>query len=387
MTKAADLANLIGNVDLSSTTNSFKTLSNLNDGGGLTNRNVLINGAMNVAQRATSASGLGGSGTYDGVNTCDRWATYFNTSGALTQSQDSSAPSGFANSLKFDCTTADTSIATNEYVFLAQRIEGQNLQSFAKGTSDAKPFAVSFYVKGNASATYVCELQDIDNTRQISKTFTVGTDWSRVELSFPADTTGAFDDDTARSFDFRIWLHAGSIYTSGTINSSAWAADDNANRLGSGITSFLDSTDRTFFLTGVQLEIGQNFTEFEHEPFERTLEKCERYFTRINAKGSVASYNCFPFSGFCRSSTLAQFPIHWNQPMRSVPTMSYAGASTFGVLDSSGSTNAVSNISTSRTTEIASVADWTSSGLSAGNGTRLVANNTADAFIDADAEL
>ena len=143
----------------------------------------------------------------------------------------------------------------------------------------------------------------------------------------------------------------------------------------------------TWLMTQCQLEIGQNATEFEHEPFERTLKKCERYFTRINAKGSVNSYNCFPFSGFCRSSTLAQFPIHWNQPMRSVPTMSYAGASTFGVLDSSGSTNAVSNISTSRTTEIASAADWTSSGLSAGNGTRLVANNTADAFIDADAEL
>jgi len=268
MTKAADLANLIGNINAG--------------GGGSANRNLIINGAMNVAQRATSATGLGGSGAYDGFNTCDRWGTYFNTSGALTMSQDSSAPDGFGKSLKFACTTADTSIASNEYIFLTQRIEGQNLQGFAKGTSDAKPFAVSFYVKGNASATYVCELWDNDNSRQISKTFTVGTDWSRVELSFPADTTGAFDNDNARSFDFRIWLHAGSQYTSGTISSDAWISNSN-NRVGSGTTSFLDSTSRTFFLTGVQVEVGQNPTEFEHEPVERTLLKCQRYYVKYSS--------------------------------------------------------------------------------------------------------
>ena len=381
MTKAADLANLIGNVDLSSTTNSFKTLSNLNDGGGLTNRNVLINGAMNVAQRATSASGLGGSGTYDGVNTCDRWATYFNTSGALTQSQDSSAPSGFANSLKFDCTTADTSIATNEYVFLAQRIEGQNLQSFAKGTSDAKPFAVSFYVKGNASATYVCELQDIDNTRQISKTFTVGTDWSRVELSFPADTTGAFDDDTARSFDFRIWLHAGSIYTSGTINSSAWAADDNANRLGSGTTSFLDSTDRTFFITGVQLEVGQNPTTFEHEPFEKTLLKCKRYFFAKNTSYEPIGAGVWYGAG----QILGDYTFEVE--MRAAPTMSVKSAD-FGVAYEGGASNTTNDTSafdniTARGARL-NIAGWASNG-TLGHGAYVQLNDSE--YVYADAEL
>ncbi len=369
MSKAAELANLIGNI---------------NAGGGGVNRNVIINGAMNVAQRGTSSTGIGGS---SGFFTCDRWnIDVANTAGRLTMTQDSSAPEGFANSIKLACTTADTSIASDEQLKLQQKIEGQNLQAFAKGTSSAKPFAVSFYVKGNASATYVCELFDEDNTRQCSKTFNVTTDWTRVELTFPADTTGALDDDNASSLTFRIYLHAGSNFTSGTLNSSGFASSTNANRA-AGISSFFDSTSRTFFITGVQLEVGQNATTFEHEKFSQTLYKCERYFTRINAKGSVNSFNCFPFSGFCRSSTLAQFPIHWNQPMRSVPTMSYAGASTFGVLDSSGSTETVSAINTSRTTEIASAADWTASGLSAGNGTRLVANNTADAFIDADAEL
>ena len=143
MSKAAELANLIGNI---------------NAGGGGVNRNVIINGAMNVAQRATSSTGIGAS---SGYFTCDRWKLDINnTAGRLTMTQDSSAPSGFHNSTKLACTTADTSIAADEYFIFQQRIEGQNLQSFAKGTSDAKPFALSFYVKGNASATYTAELFD-----------------------------------------------------------------------------------------------------------------------------------------------------------------------------------------------------------------------------------
>ena len=140
MSKAADLANLIGNINM---------------GGGGVNRNVVSNGAMNVAVRGTSATG---GGATDGYFGCDRWNldSGASTDGRLTMTQDSSAPSGFANRLKLDCTTADTSIASGEILKIEQRIEGQNLQAFAKGTSDAKPFAVSFYVKGNSSATYVC---------------------------------------------------------------------------------------------------------------------------------------------------------------------------------------------------------------------------------------
>jgi hypothetical protein len=263
MSKAADLANLIGNI---------------NAGGGGVNRNVIINGAMNVAQRGTSSTGIGAS---SGYFVCDRWRFSKGgdaSAGRFTMTQDSSAPEGFANSMKLACTTTDTSIAADEFLFIGQRIEGQNMQTFAKGTSSAKPFAVSFYVKGNASATYVCELADQDNGRQISKTFNVTTDWTRVELNFPADTTGALDDDNAKSFELFFILHAGSNYTSGTINSSSWASSTDANRVGSGTTSFFDSTDRTFFITGVQLEVGQNPTTFEHEPFERTLEKCQRYY-------------------------------------------------------------------------------------------------------------
>ncbi len=302
MSKAAELANLIGNI---------------NAGGGGVNRNVIINGAMNVAQRGTSSTGLGSS---DGYFTVDRFKLLFggSTAGRLTMTQDSSAPSGFANSMKLDCTTADTSIAAGEYLVISHRIEGQNLQAFAKGTSDAKPFAVSFYVKGNASATYVVELFDDDNSRHVNKSFTVGTDWSRVELSFPADTTGAFDDDNAQSLNMQIWLHAGSTWNSGSLQTT-WGSTSNTTRA-VGASSFFDSTDRTFFITGVQLEVGQNPTSFEHEPFERTLAKCQRYFESVSYTiGAVAGDS---------GTRGTRFPFRFCVDKRATPTATITSTST-----------------------------------------------------------
>ena len=279
MSKAAELANLIGNI---------------NAGGGGVNRNVIINGAMNVAQRGTSSTGIGAS---SGYFTCDRWKiTTGNTAGRLTMTQDSSAPSGFANSIKLDCTTADTSIAADEITILGQSLEGQNVQAFAKGTSDAKPFVVSFYVKGNASATYVAELFDHDNTRNITQAFSVTTDWARVELTFPADTTGALDDDNASSLTFQIWIHAGSTYSGGTFADNTWGSVTQANRYAGSRTSFFDSTDRTFFITGVQLEVGQNPTEFESEPFDVTLRKCNRYFQKIEVTAGSYAHIAYAYT-------------------------------------------------------------------------------------------
>ena len=300
MSKAADLANLIGNI---------------NAGGGGVNRNVVINGSMNVAQRATSSTGLGSS---NGYFTCDRWRLAFNTSGRITSAQDGSDTpdtNGFANCLKLSTTTADTSIASGEYLFLQQKFEGQHLQAFAKGTSTAKPFALSFYVKGNASATYVAELYDGDNSRQVSKAFNVTTSWNRVELSIPADTTGSFDDDNATSLNLSIWLHAGSDYTSGTLNET-WGSVTAANRV-VGISSILDSTSRTFSITGVQLEVGQNPTSFEHEPFERTLTKCQRYYQVVDF--NIQDYT--PSDGYLHCN------VNFPTPMRATPSSSVTDGS------------------------------------------------------------
>ena len=306
MSKAAELANLIGNI---------------NAGGGGVNRNVIINGGMQISQRSSSETGLGGTAGY---HTIDRFRFGMNNnSGRFTMSQDSSAPSGFNNSLKVACTTADTSIASDEQLTLQQRIEGQNLYAFAKGTSDAKPFAISFYVKGNASATYACELFDATNSRQISKLFSVTTDWTRVEITFPADTTGAFDNNQNASLYFNIWLHAGSDFTGGTLNTSSWASNTNANRA-AGISSFFDSTSRTFFITGVQLEVGQNPTAFEFEPIERILAKCQRYFVKYTTTSGVSGQlTNIAYYDSSRAYGTFHFPVE----MRSTPAVADSGTS------------------------------------------------------------
>ena len=142
MSKAAELAALIANV---------------NKGSSLGNKNFIINGAMNVSQRGTSTTGLGSA---NGVYSLDRFFVTVSgtTAGRATISQVADVHDGFANALKIECTTADTSIDAAELFGLTTRLEGQNLQSISKGSSDAKPVTVSFYVKGNASATYACEM-------------------------------------------------------------------------------------------------------------------------------------------------------------------------------------------------------------------------------------
>jgi len=270
MSKAAELAK------------AGETLTNQPSG----RKNLVTNGAMQVAQRSASETGLGAAAGYF---TLDRWKIdTANSAGRLTMTQTADGPSGFANCLKLDCTTADTSLAASEHLIISQRFEGQDLQQIKKGTSDAELITISFYVKASAAFTFGVELYDADNARQITKLYTTTTGWVRHELTFPADTTGAFDDDNLESLQLGFWLHAGSTFASGTLNTAAWASNTNANRA-AGIDSFYSSTDNNFFLTGVQMEIGSQATNFEHRSFGEELALCERYCTvyKTNGEGQI----------------------------------------------------------------------------------------------------
>jgi hypothetical protein len=283
-------------------------------------KNLVINGAMQVAQRSTSVTGIGAS---DGYFTVDRFAfNTENTSGRLTMTQTADGPSGFANCIKLDCTTADTDLDANKFIILETRFEGQDLQRIAKGTSDAKEFTVSFYVKGNASATYGVEFFDIDNSRiSETKSFSVTTGWTRVELTYPADTTGAFDDDNAESLRLHIWLMAGTTYTSGTTGTT-WRSTSGANatRVPS-ISNFFSSTDNTFFITGLQMEVGSVATEFEHRSFGEELALCQRYF-RVSKANSAFDY--ILGGGTFESTTALQIAYDFTG-MRAAPTVTASG--------------------------------------------------------------
>jgi hypothetical protein len=217
-------------------------------------------------------------GAATGYFTLDRWQINVgSTAGRFTMAQVADGPAGFANSMKFSTTTADTSIAAGEVLMLRQLLEGQDLQQLKKGTASAEQVTVSFWVKGDASATYVCELEDHDNSRVIGQSFAVTTSWNRIELTFAADTSDPLNDDNALSFAVNFWLHAGSTYAGGTFSSNTWADTVQANRA-AGISSIFDADSRTLFLTGVQMEIGATATEFESRTFGDELALCQRYF-------------------------------------------------------------------------------------------------------------
>jgi len=296
--------------------NARKLADNLPTEGQLSGRNMVINGAMNVAQRSTSSTGLGASAGYF---VCDRWRMGVNSSGRLTMSQTSDAPDGFNNSLKLDCTTADTSVGGGEYLMLNQLFEGQDLQRIAKGTSSAKKITVSFYVKGNGNATYMCELYDNDNARHATHQFSVTSSWTRVILTFNSDTTGAFDDDNSLSLYLTLWLHSGSSYSGGSYTASTWASNVNSNRA-VGASSFFSSTSNTFQITGVQMEVGSQASPFEHEPVGVTLSKCQRYYWQT--VGSGPHYYATQYSAGYRF-----IQVDFGQEMRATPTVTVSYAS------------------------------------------------------------
>ena len=348
-------------------------------------RNMIINGAMNVAQRGTSFTGIGASSGYLGP--IDRFRISGGaTAGRLTASQTSDGPNGIsANCLKFDCTTADTSIAANEKLRIEQRFEGQNLQRIGKGVAGAKQVTVSFYVKANASFTFACELYDFDNSRQISKLFSVTSNWSRVELTFPADEddgSSPFGDDNALSLSLFIHLHAGSNNTSGTLNSSSWANATDANRA-VGIDSFYSSTDNNFFITGVQIEVGPVATEFEQEDISTTLAKCQRYYQKWLA--NTANDSVFTGSMISDTSFIGEYFLRTS--MRAEPTLSTTG--TFAVRlktnDRALSAGPVLNRATPDNVQIsATIADNNESGFA---GFLKCADSDDDAFVEFIAEL
>jgi len=295
------------------------------------NKNLLINGGMNIFQRSTSTSV-----STNIYSTVDRFRTNVGSLGAFTISRSTDVPSaqGFGYSLKWDCTTADASPAASDVLQLQQRIEGQNLQHLLKGSSSAKKVTLSFWVKSNKTGTYIIELNDQDNTRSISQAYTISSasTWEKKELTFDGDTTGAFDNDNALSL-IVIWhLGAGSNLTSGTLNTS-WASRTAAN-VAVGQVNLADSTSNEFYITGCQLEVGSKATDFEFEPYETTLRKCLRYFYKIGGGNfDNGTFNFFFMAhGINTGSTLYCHRYH-PVVMRVEPSYTSSGSFNFSYLN------------------------------------------------------
>ena len=244
-------------------------------------RNIIINGDMSIAQRGTTASSL----TSTSYPTVDRFQFQIGSAGTWSVEQSSTVPTGqgFAKSTKIDCTTADASLGASDYVIFGQNIEGQNLQYLLKGTASAKSLTCSFWVRSNKTGTYICEIADNDNTRQISRSYTINSadTWEKKTLTFVGDTSGTLDNDNATSLQLFFWLAAGSTFSGGGSLKTSWGSTTNERAVGQ--VNLADSTANEWYITGVQLEAGTTASDFEFLPFDMNLQRCQRYFeTNLN---------------------------------------------------------------------------------------------------------
>jgi hypothetical protein len=264
-------------------------------------RNIIINGDMSIAQRATSATGITG----NGYNTIDRMLTGMATAGTWTQSQDTDVPSGqgFAKSLKMDCTTANASLSAGSAILLHHRIEGQNVQYLKYGTSSAESLTLSFWVKSNKTGTYIAELDQNGNSRDYSQSYTINSanTWEKKILTFDGDTSATLANDNTQQLEVNFWLAAGTDYASGTLN-NAWSSTVNANRA-VGQVNLADSTSNEWYITGVQLEAGTTASDFEFLPHDINLKRCERYY-QVIAPNNGSSFNSFANGQYYQSNSI-----------------------------------------------------------------------------------
>ena len=302
-------------------------LGNQVDDGAITGSNMVVNGAMTVAQRGTSVAGV----TNTQYSTVDRFEFVGNI-GTRTNTQETDAPSGFSNSLKVEITTAETPPASGDYLTVEYKMEGQDLQHLKKGTADAVPVTVSFWVKSNVTGTYILEFDDNDNARNINKSYTVNASatWEYKTITFEGDTTGVLDNNNAFSARLIWWLDAGSAFRGGTLATS-WEATQSIDRV-EGNVSLGATVGNYFQITGVCLNVGDSAIDFPHESYGETLAKCQRYYQTNNDSTGQPWFRSGTV-GSSASGNRESVPLH--ATMRSAPTASLISTALLNVASGS----------------------------------------------------
>ena len=348
--------------------------------GPLSNRNLIINGAMQVAQRATQVTGV----TAVGYHTCDRYAFDIATLGTWTIDKSTDSPDGFSNSLKATCTTADASPAAGDIMLLYQRIEAQNLQGLAYGSSSAKQLTLSFWVKSNKTGSASVGLLQLDNSlKQYSNTYSISSadTWEYKTISIPADTAGVINNDNGAGLQVGWWLNSGSTYTGGSTQTT-WGTLNNANRNSSNL-GVGGATSDYFQITGVQLEAGSVATPFEHRSYGDELARCQRYYQRASANSTAPYARVLPLAS-TPSTTAIRCIAQLNPPMRAVPTYNQSGS--FGTTPNVGAPVLVMETNSS-TAEYASLLASTGISGTVGSAVNIFANNDTSAYVEFTAEL
>jgi hypothetical protein len=312
---------------------TFPDSTNQFSGGAFSFKNRIINGDMRIAQRGTAAV------TASGDFPVDRFQFNNTTDGVCSCQQDSSAPVGFINSTKITITTQDTSLTTTQQASFKQVIEGTNIADLGWGTANAKTITLSFWVRSSLTGTFGGALRNSGASRSYPFTYTISVadTWEYKTVTVAGDTSGTWLTTTGEGIDIRFSLGAGPD-RSGT--AGAWNANNNTSA--TGAVSVIGTLNATWYITGVQLEVGSVATPFERRPFGTELMLCQRYFQTIGGFGSALF--CFLFlaaargTGSAEARGLVVFPVR----MRSTPSVSTSGS--FRITDDHTNATVISTI-------------------------------------------
>ena len=289
------------------------TVANINGGQVGGRRNMVMNGAMQVAQRGTSS-------TSNGYQTIDRWdcAASGMDQLAFTQKQVTDSPDGHYYSFEIDITTAETAQAGDEYMRVQHIIEAQDLQHLAYGTSSAKTTTLSFWVKAKQTGTYAVNFYSSDGSRHISRTYTISAEatWEHKTVTIPGDTSGIINNDNGSGIHLAFILIADSAYVS--TDSTSWGSYSDAGYAYGHNVNVGSSSDNYWKITGVQWEVGTEGTSYEHRSFGEELQLCKRYYEVLVSGTGIA------WGGICAmyTATETHHQCTWVEK-RATPTLTY----------------------------------------------------------------
>ena len=288
---------------------------------------LIFNGAMNVAQRSTSVTGVANDSN-EGFQTLDRFGFEFGNSagGTCTISQSTEVPSGegFTNSYKVDVTTADTSLADSQMIYIRQGLEAQDVRNCGWNyTSTSSYVTVSFWVKSSKAGDYCFTMraQDVSGHFYYNHTFTlVANTWKKVTHSVPGHASLVFNNDSGLGLDLRWQLAMAANRNDATTDS--WQTGS-ANT-STDIVNFFDSDTNEFYLTGVQMDVGEKSLPFPFMGYGDELARCQRYFQRISGGNDA-----FTYSGKGQGSDSVDCTIPLCVPLRASPTLNSVDSRAF----------------------------------------------------------
>ena len=346
-------------------------------------KNRIINGGMVIDQRNAGASVTVGT---TAVYSVDRWQALSGGVASKFSIQQNAGsvtlPVGFINYL--GCTSLSAySVNTGDTFNIRQSVEGLNIADLGWGTANAKTVTLSFQVYSSLTGTFGGSLKNSDASRTYPFSYTISSanTWTTISITIVGDTTGTWLTTNGIGISVNFSIGSGSTY-SGTAGS--WSSS-NYNSA-TGATSVVGTNGATFYITGVQLEVGSTATSFDYRPYGTELALCQRYYQYL--AGSTATGDQYIASGMCNTSVQARFPYVLPVQMRVGPGVTFPSASNF-IIYSGGATPAVTALTTAGTSDprFFAISATVASGLSAGYGAILLGENTTSSAIQLSAEL